>query len=130
MDQCFFPRNPATHTFFHFLNVLKLGCPILLANCFKENSICFRLFRALPSAPPGSDELLLSYSTLYSSYEISGNGGKSAIHATSVLHGSTASGNRFVGRHMGGLPHVPGSWSGEAEAEDISRMTGSFPGVT
>jgi len=32
MDWCFFSRNPATHTFFHLLNALKLGCPILLAN--------------------------------------------------------------------------------------------------
>ena len=52
MDQCFFSRNPATPSFFHLLNALKLGCPILLANCFKENSVCFKLIGALPSAPP------------------------------------------------------------------------------
>jgi len=60
MDRCFFSRNPATHTFFHLFNELKLGCPILLANCFKENSICFKLIGTLPSAPPKSDESLLS----------------------------------------------------------------------
>jgi hypothetical protein len=48
MDRSFFPRNPATHYFFHLLNLLKLGCPILLANCFKENSVCFKLIGALP----------------------------------------------------------------------------------
>jgi len=60
MDRCFFPAHPATHTFFHSLNVLKLGCPILLANCLKENSLCFKLIRALRSAPPKSDESSLS----------------------------------------------------------------------
>jgi len=60
MDRCFFSRNPTTHTFFHLLNALKLGCPILLANCFKENSVCFNLIGALPSAPPTSDESSLS----------------------------------------------------------------------
>jgi len=49
MDRCYFSRNPVTHTFFHLLKTLKLGCPILLANCFKENSICFKLIGALPS---------------------------------------------------------------------------------
>jgi hypothetical protein len=37
MDQCFFSSNPATHPFFHLLNALYLACPIVLANCFKEN---------------------------------------------------------------------------------------------
>jgi len=67
MDQCFFSGNPATHTFFHLLNVLKSGCPILLANCFKENWVCFKLIGALPSAPPRSDESSLSASALNSS---------------------------------------------------------------
>jgi len=56
MDWCFFSRNPATHTFFHLLNALQLGCPVLLANYFKENSVCFKLIQGLPSAPPESDE--------------------------------------------------------------------------
>jgi len=60
MNRCFFSRNPASHTFFHLLNVLKLGCPILLANCFKENSICFKLIGTMPSAPPKSDKSSLS----------------------------------------------------------------------
>jgi len=67
MDQCFFSRNPATHTFFHLLNVLKLGCPIFSAHCFKENSVCFKLIGALPLAPPKSDKSSLSASALYSS---------------------------------------------------------------
>jgi len=52
----------------HFLPLVegtKLGCPILLANCFKENSVCFMLIGALPSAPPKSDASSLSYAALY-----------------------------------------------------------------
>jgi len=60
IDWCFISRNPATLTFFHLLNALKLGYPILLANYFKENSVCFKLIGALPSAPPKSDELSIS----------------------------------------------------------------------
>jgi hypothetical protein len=60
MDRCLFSRNPATHTFFHLLKALKLGCPILLANCFKENLVWFKLSGALGSAPPKSDESSLS----------------------------------------------------------------------
>jgi hypothetical protein len=60
MDRCFFSRNPTTHTFFHLLNALKLGCPIHLANYFKENSVCFKLIGALPSAPRKSDKSSLS----------------------------------------------------------------------
>jgi len=60
LDRFFFLRNSATHIFFHLWNALKSGCPILLANCFKENSICFKLIGALPSAPPKSDESSLS----------------------------------------------------------------------
>jgi len=67
MDRCFFSRNPATHTFFHLLNALKLGCPILLANCCKENSVCFKLIEALPLAPPKFDESSLSSSASNSS---------------------------------------------------------------
>jgi len=67
IDRCFFSSNPATHTFFHLLNALKLGCAILLANCFKENSVCFKLIGALPSALPKSDESSLSYSASNSS---------------------------------------------------------------
>jgi len=62
MDRCFFSKNPATHTLFHLLNALLLACPILLANCFKENSVCFKLTGSLPSAPPKSDESSLSSS--------------------------------------------------------------------
>jgi len=58
MDLCFFSRYPATHTFFPWLKSLKLGCCMLLANCFKENSVCFKLIGAMPSAPPRSDESL------------------------------------------------------------------------
>jgi len=65
MDWCFFSRDPATHTFFHLFNALKLGCPILLANCCKENSVCFKLIGALPSGPLMSDESSLSYSASY-----------------------------------------------------------------
>jgi len=67
MDQSFFSKNPATHTFFHLLNALKLGCPILFTNCFNENSICFRLIGGLSSAPPKSNKMLLSPAASYSS---------------------------------------------------------------
>jgi len=67
MDRCFFSRTLATHSFFHLLNSLKLGCPILLANCFKENSVCYKLIGAMPSALPKSDESSLSYSESNSS---------------------------------------------------------------
>jgi hypothetical protein len=60
LDRCFISRNPATHTFLHLLNALKLGGPILLANCFKENSICFKQIGSLPSALPKSYESSLS----------------------------------------------------------------------
>jgi hypothetical protein len=55
MDPCFFSSYSATHTFFHLLKALisMLGCWILLANCFKVNSVSFMLIVALPSAPPG-----------------------------------------------------------------------------
>jgi hypothetical protein len=59
MDQCIFSRNPATHTFSHLLKVLKLGCPILLVNCFKESFVCYKLIGTLPWAPPNPNELLL-----------------------------------------------------------------------
>ena len=39
-------ENPATHTFSHLFNALKLGCPILLANCFKQKSVCYKLIGA------------------------------------------------------------------------------------
>jgi len=127
-DRCFFPRNPATHTIFHLLKVLKLGWPIRLANCFKENSICFKLIGALPLAPPQSDKSSLAYSASYSSYRISGNGGKSPILATSVLRDSTTSWNGIVGRLMGGLPAAPGICPYGVEAEVVGKMTGMFPG--
>ena len=60
MCRCFFSSFPATHTFFHLLKALNLGCSFFLANCFKENSICFSLTGAGPSAPPMSDKSLLS----------------------------------------------------------------------
>jgi len=104
MDRCFLSRNTATHTFFHLLNALKSGCPILLANCFKENSVCFRPIGGLPSALPKSDELSLSSAASYSSYDISGNGGKSAIPATSVFSGSAGSWNLLVRRLIWCLP--------------------------
>ena len=66
MDRCFFSKNPTTYSFFHLLNALKLGCPILLANCFKVNCVCFRLIGGLPSAPPKSNKLLLSSAASYS----------------------------------------------------------------
>jgi len=59
-NRCFLSSHPATHTFIYLLNVLKLGCPILLATCFKENSVCFKLIGAVPSALPKSDESSLS----------------------------------------------------------------------
>jgi len=66
MDRYFFSRNPATHTFFHLLNALKLDYPILLANCFTENSVCFSLFDGLPSALPKSNESSLWSAASYS----------------------------------------------------------------
>jgi hypothetical protein len=44
------------------LNDLKLGCPILVANCFKEIWVCFKLMGALALALPKSDKLSLSAS--------------------------------------------------------------------
>jgi hypothetical protein len=67
MDRCFFSRNPATYTFFHLLKTLELDCPILLGNCFKENSVCYRLIGGLPSAPPKSDEVSLTSAASHSS---------------------------------------------------------------
>ena len=60
INRCFFSRNPPTHTFFHLLNIQKLRCTILLANCFKEKSVYSNLIGALPLAPPKSNELSLS----------------------------------------------------------------------
>jgi len=53
IDRCFFSTIPATHTFFNLLNVLNLGCRILLANYVMENSLCFKLMGGLclPSRP-------------------------------------------------------------------------------
>jgi len=50
--RCLFTMNPATHTFFHLLKVLMLRCRILLASCFKENSVWSKLIRVVPSASP------------------------------------------------------------------------------
>jgi hypothetical protein len=55
MDRCFHGRDPATHIFFHLFNLLKFSCPILLANCFEENSVEFMLIGAWPLVPPKSD---------------------------------------------------------------------------
>jgi hypothetical protein len=49
------------------MNSHKLGCPIRLANCFKENPVCFRLNQGLPSVPPKSDELSLLTAASFSS---------------------------------------------------------------
>jgi len=43
VDWSFFSRNPATLTVIDLLNPLYLANPILLPNCLKENSVCFRL---------------------------------------------------------------------------------------
>jgi len=96
MHWCFFSRNPATNTFFHLLNVPKYGCPILLPNCFKENSVCFRLIGALPSARPVTNTSSLALFARYSPYESSGNGGQSVIPATSIPKNSATSWNHFA----------------------------------
>jgi hypothetical protein len=75
MDQCFFLRNPATHTLIHLLNAPKLGCPIVLASCYKEYSVCFKLIGALPLALCMSGEFSLSASASNSSSEIFDNRG-------------------------------------------------------
>ena len=62
IDWWVFSSNQATHTFFHLLKVLKFGCPIHVANCFKENSVCFKLSRNIPPALPKSNKLSLSSS--------------------------------------------------------------------
>jgi len=67
LDRCFILRNPAAHCLFHLLNIQKLDCRILLANCFKENSVWFKLIRAWTSASPKSDESSFSASALNSS---------------------------------------------------------------
>jgi len=129
MDRCLFSRNPAMHTFIHLLNALMLGCPILLANCFKENSIFFWLIRGLPSAPANSDESSLSSAASYSLYDNSGNRGKCAIPVTSVPCGSTGGWNRFVGRLIGCLTGAPEEgWGGSVEPEDVDWLSGWFPG--
>jgi len=129
MDQCIFPKNPPTHTSFHLLKALKLCYPILLANCFKENSVCFKVIVTLPSAPHKSDESSLSVSASNSSEEISGNWGKSTIPVTSVLHNSTASWNRFIGKLMRGLPGAPGIRTYGVEENDVGWFTGLLPAV-
>jgi len=55
IDRCFHSSDPATHTFFHLINLLKLSCPILFANCFKKNSVYFKLIGSWPLAPPKFD---------------------------------------------------------------------------
>jgi hypothetical protein len=52
LNRYFFSINPATDTFFHLLQPLKLRSCILLANCFKQNWVCFKLIVALPSIRP------------------------------------------------------------------------------
>jgi len=89
MDRCFFSQNPVTHTFFHLLNALYLAYPILLANFFKENSVCIRLTGGLPSTPPKSDKLSLTSSAPQLSQEFSGNAAKSGTPATSVFCSSS-----------------------------------------
>jgi len=62
MDLCFFSKNPATYPYFHLFNALLLDWPSLLANCFKEYSVCFRLTGCVFSAPLNSNEFSLSLS--------------------------------------------------------------------
>jgi len=109
MDQCFHSQNPATHCFLHLLQVLKLDCPIHLANCFKENSVCYRLIGALSSVPPMSNKLSFLSSASYLSLDILGTGGNSGIPATYVRRDSAVHGNCGFGRCFGNLTGAPDS---------------------
>jgi len=64
-DRCLFPTIPATDTFFHRFNAPQLAWTIILAYCFKEISVWFRLISSLCSAPPKSDKSSLSSSASY-----------------------------------------------------------------
>lgn len=134
MDQCFFSRYPATHTFCHMLNALLLAYQILMADCSTENSVCFSLIGGSTSAPPKSKESLHTSPASYSLQEILGNGGKSAILATSVFRISTGSCNLSVGWLMEGVPGAPeGGFGQGGEIKDVSSLTGfvtSGPGST
>jgi len=66
IDQCFVSRHRGTQPFFHFLREVKLGCLILSAICFKQNSVYFKLINAVPSALQIFNESLLSSGAFYS----------------------------------------------------------------
>ena len=61
------------------------------------------------------------------SLQITGNGSKSAIHATSVLRTSVASHNCSDERLLGGLTSVPGLRTYGVEEDVVSRLTGMIP---
>jgi len=129
MNRFFFSRILATHIFFHLLDALKLGCCILLAACFKENSICFRLIGGMPAAPSKSDKSCLASAASHSSYNMSCNGGHSVIPALSGSHWITGCGIIFVWRLMRCLPVAPeAGWGGGVEQEDVCWLTGWLPG--
>ena len=90
----------------------------------------FRLIVALPSSLPKSDKSSFSSSpsSSYSLLESSGNGGKCAIPATSVFHGSAGIWNLFVRRLIRGLPGAPEEGPGGVQLADVGQMTGLFPG--
>jgi len=61
--------------------------------------------------------------------ESSSDEGKSISFATSVIHSFAGSWNLFIGRPIGGLPGMVGGCpGGEVQLEDVSRLTGLFPG--
>jgi len=124
---CLFDRWPATHTFFKFLYVLMLGWPILLTNCFTQNSVRFMLCDTWYLPLPKSDKPLLSSSALSSLNVSSRSRGEFAIPVTWVFHWFVAGSNDLIRRLRMGLPGVLDTGSSGEEVEDVSRMTGIFP---
>jgi len=53
-------QKPSYPYFHPLVDGTNIEMPHPLANCFKENSVCFKLIEALPSAPPKSDKWSLS----------------------------------------------------------------------
>jgi hypothetical protein len=120
-------QTPSHPYHFPVVEGTRVGQPIVLSNCFQENSTCFKQTGTLASAPPKCDKSSLSLSVSYLWGEISGNRGKWVIRATSVLRGSAAIITRFsrwlIGGHLGVLVSCPGA----VAADKIRRMTGLSP---
>lgn len=108
------------------LTTLNQPTSKLHSNPFPQNSVCFGLIGALPSALPIADESSLTSSASYESKESSHTASKSKNAETFDLSGSVAGGNLFIMRLIGGLPSAPESCTCLVGREDVSQMTGVF----